>query len=196
MREVDATIGTGGAGEEGRFEFPLMNPDRDVSFTEVLQSSGMVQVEMADDDLFDVLDVVARLGNGCFQLVFRLVPRPSEDIVERSTPHFRVVLATASLPKNQTFGGMLDKDRVHDEIATLGLGRPLGIAHERSVASAFKPTCICLQIAQADDVSLGAFGRLVEDVRQHDAVSQLVLGELARHGCELARGERQTDLRW
>ncbi len=54
MREVDATVGAGGTGEEGGLELALVHPDGDVGLAEVLEAAGVVEVEMADDDLGNV----------------------------------------------------------------------------------------------------------------------------------------------
>lgn len=73
---------------------------------------------------------------------------------------------------------MLNEDRVHDEVSTFGLGGTLGVAHERSVASALEPSGIGLEIAKANHMSFGTFGSSVEDVIEDDAVLQLMLAEL------------------
>ena len=81
VRKVNATVGTSGAGEEGGFKFTFVNPDGDVCFAEVFETSGVVKVKVADDDLFDVFDVVSCLGYGCFELVFRRIVVAGENVV-------------------------------------------------------------------------------------------------------------------
>lgn len=64
-----------------------MHPDGDVSLAEVLESSGVVQVQMTDDDAFDVFDIVARLSDGSLQFMIGLISGPGEDVIERSSPY-------------------------------------------------------------------------------------------------------------
>lgn len=225
VREVYASIGTGCTGEEGRFEFTFVNPDGDVCFAEVLEASGVVKVKMADDDLFDVFDVVSCLGYGCFELVFGRVVVAGEDVVQGGSPDLcstamqdrlvrqvmrsrrgmsgegvltRVVLSTTSLPKDKAFGGVLDEDRVHDEVTSFRFGGSLWVGHERGIASTTEPAGIGLEVAQANDVGFGALGSSVEHMRQYDAVARLVLG-VVRHndtGYEQEFGRGFDALSW
>lgn len=86
MRQIHTLISACRTAVEGGFELSFVYPDGDVGLAEVLETSGVVQVEMADDDLLYVLDVVAGLGDSCFQLVFRLKAIASKDVIDGSAP--------------------------------------------------------------------------------------------------------------
>lgn len=119
VREVDASVGTGGASEEGPLELALVHPDRDVGLAEVLQSTSVIEMEMADNNVLDVLDVISRLGDRCLQLVFGLILGPRKDVVNRSSPDLYGRLKRPSLRANVSDGLMPNK--VQSAVKTVDL---------------------------------------------------------------------------
>lgn len=63
-----------------------MDPDGYIGFAKVFEAASVVEMEMTDDDLFDVFDVVAGLGDGWFEFVLRFVAGSRKDVVQRGAP--------------------------------------------------------------------------------------------------------------
>ena len=96
-----------------------MNPDFSIrGIQELVQPTSMVEVKMSDDDLLDILDAISGGLNSRTKFVVRLVVHASEDIRCSWTPDSWVISATASLPQDQAFMGMLDQDTVHGHLST------------------------------------------------------------------------------
>lgn len=93
-----------------------------IGIPEMLEAAGVVEVEMAHDDGFDILDVVACLLYLDFKLLVRGVVDLAEDVVDRSTPNFRIVLAAASLEKDEALRWMLDQNGDDDHLAAFWVG--------------------------------------------------------------------------
>ena len=88
----------------------LVDVDRDVSALEVLESAGVVEVEVAHDDGFHVFDVMASLLDLSVEFMVFGVVDSGEDVVQWSAPDFGVVFSSARLEENQAFGRVLDQD--------------------------------------------------------------------------------------
>lgn len=86
MAEVDTQISASRHGPAGMLKLLLVDVDWHICVQEVLQTAGVVQVKMADNDGLDILDVVARLLDGLGKLVLHVVLCTREYIGERSTP--------------------------------------------------------------------------------------------------------------
>lgn len=63
-----------------------MNIDRDISFLEMDQSTGMVEMKMPHNDGFDVLDAVAGLLDRLLKLLAFGAVHSGEEVAEGSTP--------------------------------------------------------------------------------------------------------------
>lgn len=59
MREIDSEICLGGYSPAGVLELFFVDINRDPGVYEVLESACVVEMEMAYDDRFDILDVVS-----------------------------------------------------------------------------------------------------------------------------------------
>ena len=62
-------------------QLELVDPDRDVRPLKIRESTGVVKVEVAHDDSFDILDVVARLFDRCIKLLIFCIIDPGKDVV-------------------------------------------------------------------------------------------------------------------
>jgi len=98
---------------------------------------------MPDDNLLDILDRVSSRLNLSIELMLWLISDSGEDVGQLRAPYSWIVLATASLPENETFNGVLDQDAVHGQLATLvDEGLVLG-AIEGCVAAADHEALVC-----------------------------------------------------
>ena len=86
----------------------LVDVDRHIRPLEVLQPTGMVEVKVAHDDGFDVLNVMAGLLDLRLELVVFGVINAGEDVVQWRAPDFRVVFSSTGLEEDQSFGRVLD----------------------------------------------------------------------------------------
>lgn len=71
--EIYGIVQAGSDAEEGASEFLLVAPDWDLAAFEVAETSSMICVEMAKDDGFDVVDIVASRLDSVNQIVLFLV---------------------------------------------------------------------------------------------------------------------------
>lgn len=95
-----------------------MDPDLDVGpVHELIQSTGVVEMHVSEDDLLDIFNPVSGCFDGGFQLMSRLVLDAVEDVVDLWTPDLRIVGPRTGLPEDQAFVGMGDEDAVHGEFA-------------------------------------------------------------------------------
>jgi hypothetical protein len=112
--EVDTDISAGGNRPEGRSELQIVHPDLDVlAIQEKIQTARVVQVQVTNDDLLDILNLVAGRLDLRVQLVLGLVAHAGEDIRQLGTPNCRVVFAGTCLPEDQAFVRVLDQYAVH-----------------------------------------------------------------------------------
>lgn len=124
---------------------------------------------MTDDDLLDVLQLVARRLDGGLELVLGLVVDAAEDVGDDGAPDGGVVDAAAGLPQDDAVVRVVDEDAVHGQAAALvDEGLVLG-AHERRVAAADDETLVGLEPADLEQVRLGARRAHVGDVVGHGA---------------------------
>jgi hypothetical protein len=93
----------------------LVDVDRDVSTLEVLESAGVIEVEVAHDDGFHIFDIMAGLLDLSIEFVVLGVVDSGEDVVQWSAPNFGVVFSSACLEEDQAFGGVLDQDGDDDQ---------------------------------------------------------------------------------
>lgn len=110
---VDAEVGFGGDAVEGGFDLGFVYVDGDVGVAELIEAAGVVDVEVADDDGFDVFDVVAGGGDGGLEFVLGFVVYAREEVVDGGSPDFGIVFAGAGFVEDETFGGVGDEDGDH-----------------------------------------------------------------------------------
>ena len=109
MLQVDANIRARGDTPEGTPQLSIMHPYLDVfSVKKLVQTARVVEMEMSDDDLLDILDLVACCFDSGTQFVLWLVPNASENVGEYWAPYFRVVFPTTCFPEDETFVRVLD----------------------------------------------------------------------------------------
>lgn len=113
MREIDAEVRPGRDAVESVFEFDFVHVDGDVRGAEVLQSAGVVEVQVAHDHGFDVGDGVARAGDGGGEFLLRRVVDAREDVVEGRVPDGGVVVAAAGFEEDEAGDGVRDQDGDH-----------------------------------------------------------------------------------
>ena len=72
--EVHAQIGFRGNAVESVLQLFFVYPNRNIRVYKFLQSAGVVDMQMPDNDAFNVLDCVASLLNGSFELmIWRII---------------------------------------------------------------------------------------------------------------------------
>ena len=130
-----------------------MHINRHIRAAEILQPARMIEMQVPDDDGLDVLDVVARLGDGGGQLVLGLVADAREEVVERGAPGGRVVLSGARLEEDEAFGRVRDQDGDHGQFAAL-VWR-VGVAVGAGVAAAEQPAHVDFQVAKVEELVWG-----------------------------------------
>lgn len=176
MRQVDANVGTGGNGPEGRGELSFMNPDFGIrGVQELVQATSMVEMKMSNDDLLDILDTITGGLNGRTEFMVRLIVHTGEDIRCSWTPDSRIILATTCLPQDQTFMRMLDQDTVHGHLSTfvhkwLAFG-----ALQAGVTTASDKSFVTFQPSDFQDMEFGAWGTDVGYRARDGALLNLIL---------------------
>ena len=140
VSEIDSQVHASGNGPAGMLEFLFVDVDWDIGTHKVFEATGMIKMQVTEDNGLDVFDVVTGRLDGGRQLVFILIDNAWKDIRERCTPflflwsisaepfresmatyHFNI-LSTTSLEEDQASLGMLDQDREHHKIASLVFG--------------------------------------------------------------------------
>lgn len=105
----------------------------------------MIQMQMSNDDLLDVLELMASSLNCSIQFVTRLVFDSREDVGDLRSPHSRVVFATACLPEYTPLDRMVNEDAVHGKLASLVDKRDTFGRSERGIATADDKRLIAFQ---------------------------------------------------
>jgi hypothetical protein len=95
LGQVNSNIRFGGNRIECMLELGLVDVNRDTRAFEILQSTGVVQVEVTHYDRFNVLDVMASFLDLILDLMVLGILDSSEDVVERCAPNLRVILTTS-----------------------------------------------------------------------------------------------------
>lgn len=70
-----------------------MGIDWYVGACKFIDASSMVEMQVADDDSFDILDVVSSLGNGSIKVMLSDMIHSRKDIVDGCADEFWIVLA-------------------------------------------------------------------------------------------------------
>ena len=97
-------------------QFKLMNPDGDVGSFEIRKPASVVEMKMAHDNGFHILDVVSSLFNRYIKFLVLLIIDASKNIIERSAPDLRIVRASPGLKQNQLSASVSSKtvcERLH-----------------------------------------------------------------------------------
>jgi hypothetical protein len=89
--QVNTDVTLRSDGVIGVLKFLFVHVNWHISSLEVLQSAGMVEVEMAHDNCLDVFDVMAGLLDLSGEFVVRDVINASEDVVQRSAPDWGIL---------------------------------------------------------------------------------------------------------
>lgn len=152
--EVDAEVGASAYGPAGMLEFFFMDVDGGVGTHEVFEASSVVEMEMANDDGFDILDVVTRGLDGRWELHFFRVLDTGKDICKWSAPSYFEILRTTCLEQDQTHIRVLDQGGQHHQIATLALW--VLVAQRAGTATSQEPSFVGLQGAKIEDMHLRA----------------------------------------
>lgn len=157
-------------------QLPVVHPDLHVRpIQKLIQPARVVEMQVPDDDLLDILDLIASRFDRGAELVARLVADPCEDVRERRPPDFRVVFAAAGFPEDEALVRVLDQDAVAGEFAAFvdegfgfgGLGGRVAAAHDEGFV-AFQP-------AHFQHVEFRAGWAHVGDVVGHGAAGELGL---------------------
>jgi hypothetical protein len=99
-------IGLGQDTEIGMLQLKLMDPDGDIGVLEVCKSAGMIQMEMAHDNSFDILDIVPSLGDLYIKLLVLGVVDSSKDVIQGSAPDLGIIGSSTRLEENQLLAGV------------------------------------------------------------------------------------------
>jgi hypothetical protein len=89
VAQVHTEVCTGGNGPTSVLEFFLVDVDGDARADEMLQAAGVVEVQMAENDGFDVFDVVAGRFDCCWQPLGVLVFSAREYVGQGRAPFLR-----------------------------------------------------------------------------------------------------------
>lgn len=92
------------------FQLDLVNVNWYISSSELCQSTRMVEVKMANDHHLHVLDAVASFLDGLVEVVLRNVVNSLKKIVERRTPHLRIIRTCTSFEEDETLSWVFNKD--------------------------------------------------------------------------------------
>ena len=103
----------------------------------------MIQVKMANNDLLDILYLVAGGFDLSIEFMLWLVPDSREDVGYLRAPNRWVVLATPGLPQDKAFNRMLDQDTIHGQLSTLVYEGLVFVALKRGVSTANNETLVC-----------------------------------------------------
>jgi hypothetical protein len=101
VRTERTEIGLGQDTEIGMLQLKLMDPDGDIGALEVCKSAGMIKMEMAHDDSFDILDIVSSLGDLDVKLLVLGVVDSGKDVIQWSAPDLGIVWSSTRLEENQ-----------------------------------------------------------------------------------------------
>lgn len=113
MLEVDADVSSRRDTPESTSQLLVVHPDLNVfAVQELVQPTGVVEMQVSDDDLLDILHLVAGSFDGSSELVLRLISDSREDVTDHRSPYFGVVLPAARLPEDEAFMRVLDQDAV------------------------------------------------------------------------------------
>lgn len=118
LRHVDARVGFGCYRIERVLDLELVDVDRDASISEMLESTGMVKMEMTNDDHLDVFDRVPSEGNLRVKVHGMVVVYACEDVVDLGSYDFWIVRSRAGFEEYESFGWVLDEEREHDKSST------------------------------------------------------------------------------
>lgn len=124
----------------------------------------MIEMEMTDDDLFDVAQAVTSAFDRGIEFMMRLVLDPRKDVRYLRPPDCwictsvttsvfwqatcrrrRTVFPTASLPQNTAFYWVLDQHAVHGQLAPLVHKCDILGAVQRGVAASYDKSFVRLQ---------------------------------------------------
>ena len=184
MLQIHAHICSGSHTPESRPQLQIVHPDLDIfPIEEQIQATGMIQMQMPNNDLLNILNLIPRRLNGSIQLVLRLIPHPRKHIRDLRAPDLGVVFAAARLPEDEALVRVLDEDAVHGHLAALvDEGLVLG-ALERGVAAAQHEALVGLEPADLEHPHLRALGADIADEVGHGALVELSLDA----GCHSSR---------
>lgn len=86
MRHVNAKVCASSYSPAGMFEFFFVHIYGNVSAHEVLKPAGMIQVQVANNDGLDILDVVSSSLYSGWQFLCLAILNSREYVCERSSP--------------------------------------------------------------------------------------------------------------
>ena len=108
---------------ERMLEFNFMDIDGDFGALEVMKTTSMVQVKMADDDCFDVTNLESTFFNLYIQFLVCFVVDLGKDVVDWSTPNLGIIFSGPGFPEDEAFFWMINQDGILNELSALRLGR-------------------------------------------------------------------------
>jgi len=94
--KIDARIGLGCNAVVGMLQLCFVDIDWDVCALEMVETSGMVKMQMTHDDALDIFDIVSTFGDSFVELLIFRVVDSCEDIVCWSTYLLGIVYTTTS----------------------------------------------------------------------------------------------------
>lgn len=93
VRHVHADVGARRHAPEGGPQLPIVHPDLDVlAVQELVEPASVVEVQVSDDDLLDIVELVARRFDGRFELVLGFVAHARENVGNLGAPDGGIVL--------------------------------------------------------------------------------------------------------
>jgi hypothetical protein len=120
VRQVHTCIRTCGGGPACVFELGFVHVDGDVGADEVLEAAGVVEVEVADDDGFDVVDGIAGGGDGGGEVVAGFVDGAWEEVGGWGGPGDVEILGAAGFEEDEAEVWVVDEAGDEGEVAAGG----------------------------------------------------------------------------
>ena len=136
VAEIHAEISFGRDGPARVLEFFFVHVDGDFGVDEMLQSTRVVQMQMANHHRLHVLNVIAGGFDRGREFVLVVVCRAGEDVGDGGAPLDVDIFGAARLKEYQAGSGVVDETSDEGEVAALigwvgfGLGAAVGAAEE------------------------------------------------------------------
>jgi len=176
MLQIHANVCTGGDRHEGCPQLSIVDPNLNIrTVKEHVQSARMVEMQVANDNLFDVFKLITRSLDGGLQFMLRLILYTCEDVRDCRTPYLRIVFSAASLPKNESLMWMVDQNAVHGQLATLVNESLILCALQTGVASTNDESLVTLEPSNLKEMELSPLWADIGNEARNGAPIELAL---------------------